>query len=135
MRDKLKELIAKHNKPELAKQAGHVTQVWDDGEVTSQKAGDLLWQRTLHCFEEGCGIKLYLKDLFPEQTNGNGYVFTDSVGAYEIRLFILEHAKKMLDCHIKDASGKLEREKIRQESEDMIRKQREEDRETVIGGN
>jgi hypothetical protein len=31
-----------------AKANGHVYQVWHDGEITIQKAGSLLWQRSLH---------------------------------------------------------------------------------------
>jgi hypothetical protein len=46
------EAIAKHSNDELAKKEGHVTQVWSDAEVTSQKSGDLLGQRTLHTFSQ-----------------------------------------------------------------------------------
>lgn len=41
-------LVELYDNPELEKQAGMLAQLWDDGEVTLQKSGDLLWQRTLH---------------------------------------------------------------------------------------
>lgn len=41
--------IADFDKPELALLPGMVYQIWEDGEVTVQKSGELLWQRTLHC--------------------------------------------------------------------------------------
>lgn len=49
----LKELIAEHNNPELAKRPGMVRQIWQDGEITCQKSGELLWHRNLHCFVPG----------------------------------------------------------------------------------
>lgn len=36
-----------------AKNQDMVYQVWEDGEITLQKGGDLLWQRTLHCIASG----------------------------------------------------------------------------------
>ena len=30
-----------------------VYQVWEDGEITLQKGGELLWQRNLHCIAMG----------------------------------------------------------------------------------
>lgn len=57
----------------------HPWQVWEDGEATLQKGGDLLWCRTLHCIKMGFGKSLPL-DLFPEKNryNGHAYVWLDS---------------------------------------------------------
>jgi hypothetical protein len=42
------ELAKSLHAPDLAKIDGMVTQVWEDGEITTQKAGRLLWKRELH---------------------------------------------------------------------------------------
>jgi hypothetical protein len=42
-------LLEAHN-PDLLQNEGHVSQIWEDGEWTSQKGGGLLHQRTLHHF-------------------------------------------------------------------------------------
>ena len=44
----LRAFIESKHRPELAEQPGMVYQVWEDGELTLQKSGELLWQRTLH---------------------------------------------------------------------------------------
>ncbi len=43
----LRALIEASHDPKLADE-DMVTMVWNDGEITAQKAGELLWQRTLH---------------------------------------------------------------------------------------
>jgi len=45
-------LIAAHD-PSLLDREGHVCQVWEDGELTLQKSGSLLGQRTLHMIRGG----------------------------------------------------------------------------------
>jgi hypothetical protein len=50
----LEAVLAVEGNPDLAKQHGMVTQVWSDGEVTCQKSGDLLWQRSLHQVTPPC---------------------------------------------------------------------------------
>lgn len=87
----LKDLIAKHSKPELAKQVGMVYQVWEDGEITLQKSGDLLWQRSLHCNKPGDPRMSISLDNFPEKnvTNGHAYIFTDRDGADIVRHAII----------------------------------------------
>ena len=39
-----------------------VYQVWEDGEITLQKGGSLLWQRNLHCIEPGDERKALPRD-------------------------------------------------------------------------
>ena len=46
--DTLAALIAASHNAQLATEHGMVTQIWNDGEITSQKRGDLLWRRSLH---------------------------------------------------------------------------------------
>jgi hypothetical protein len=68
------------------KQDHMVYQVWNDGEVTLQKGGDLLWKRTLHSDAPGLhkGIKLDIN--WPHKTTvGYSYIFTDREGAYAVR--------------------------------------------------
>lgn len=63
-------------------QSSHVLQVWEDGEITSQKCGDLLWHRNLHCMEYGHREKRIPLSSFPH-TYGkdHAYVFVDSMKA------------------------------------------------------
>jgi hypothetical protein len=79
------ELIKLHSKPELAEVEDMVYQVWEDGEITLQKSGSLLWKRGLHMIEAGLGCSVDV-DLFPNQTsNGHGYIYTDQEGAEAVR--------------------------------------------------
>jgi len=52
-REQVRKVIAKVSNPDLAKSPDMVYQVWEDGEITLQKCGELLWQRTLHMMEAG----------------------------------------------------------------------------------
>jgi len=82
--------LAHHSKPELAQQEGHVWQVWEDGEVTLQKSGPLLWQRLLHTIKPPLGVSVN-PELFPEHLcqpgslDRHGFIFTDEDGALKIR--------------------------------------------------
>jgi hypothetical protein len=86
----LEELIALHNKPHLADADAMVYQVWDDGEITLQKSGSLLWQRSLHSISQGNPKKRQDRYLFPEIFNDYGYLFTDKEGAEAINKFIMD---------------------------------------------
>lgn len=81
-------IAAKHN-PELAKQPGHVYQVWEDGEITLQKCGDLLWQRSLHSIYPGDPTRAVDPALFPMRHGPHGYAFTTKWDALRIRATIL----------------------------------------------
>lgn len=88
----LQELINKNHKPELStKENEMVYQVWDDGEITLQKCGSLLWERTLHLIAPGFE-KQENDCLWPKIIDNHGYIFTDEAGAYEVR----EELEKML---------------------------------------
>ena len=67
-------LLALHD-PNLEKQDGGVVQIWQDGEITYQKSGDLLWQRSLHCFAMPPGDETIFPNL-PMKLSGtnNSYV-------------------------------------------------------------
>ena len=80
----LQELINFHSHPELSEQTGSVYQVWDDGEITLQKCGDLLWQRNLHMMEIGFGYS-EKECSWPNFINDHGYIFTDREGAEAVR--------------------------------------------------
>ena len=55
----------------------HVVQVWQDGEITFQKCGDLLWQRTLHQIVPP--LRHYVAGLkLPREHCGNSYAFVGS---------------------------------------------------------
>ncbi len=59
---------------EHSQKPGMVYQVWQDGEITLQKSGDLLWQRNLHMIAPPpahfvSGLK------FPETSGSNSFAF------------------------------------------------------------
>jgi hypothetical protein len=70
------------NKPELAEQTGMVYQVWEDGEITLQKSGSLLWQRSLHCIKYGTPDKK-VELLYPDK-HGHSYLFVTEQDANRI---------------------------------------------------
>lgn len=84
-----KNLLEIHSKPELAEQDGMVYQVWEDGEITLQKSGKLLWKRTIHIIVDGIPSKKLDPNLFLNYSNDHGYIFTDKNGADTIRNVIL----------------------------------------------
>lgn len=127
--------IAKHSNDDLAKEEGHVTQVWSDAEVTSQKGGSLLNQRTLHMFSqpfiEGCWaardgsqIKGVPADWPHWKTDSSGmktgFIYTDDLGVAALAELMVKfsiwaaiaratvHGTRMLPYSIKfsDDSGK-----------------------------
>lgn len=96
----LKALIASASNDELATIAGHVTQVWYDGEITSQKSGELLNQRTLHTMHPGleCEKLSMPSEDFPHQNSrGFGYIYCQPEDAAKIRDAIFERAKACVD--------------------------------------
>lgn len=69
----------------------HVLQVWNDGEITSTKGGELFLQRTLHLLNPGNANKAWSPDLFPKKNwRGFGYVFVTSENAERVHEAILE---------------------------------------------
>ena len=76
------ELIGLAHNPELAEvECGHVHQIWQDGEITMQKCGELLWHRSLHRVVGGIdGLKLKM----PCEHGVHAYAFVTSDDAYEI---------------------------------------------------
>jgi hypothetical protein len=86
----VKELIAKYSDDSLSEQTGMVYQVWNDGEITLQKSGRLLWHRTLHCMMPGNPNVAVPAEIFPHvSSRGYGYAFVDNDGATEISRAIL----------------------------------------------
>jgi len=80
---KLQEMINKASNPELSEQIGMVSMIWDDGEITMQKSGDLLWQRTLHCRKPA--IKVIEDIEWPDHHGKHGFAFVSRENAEEIR--------------------------------------------------
>ena len=77
----IEQLIKEHSHPELAEVGGMVYQVWEDGEITLQKCGPLLWQRSLHMVGVGIPDKAVNIDWFDNVTKNHGNIFTDEEGA------------------------------------------------------
>jgi hypothetical protein len=72
----------------------HVVQVWEDGEITIQKCGPLLWQRNLHQYEAPC--QYYVAGLqLPVKHGDHSFAFVKSVDdAIKIRALIQVMAPK-----------------------------------------
>jgi len=81
----MKELITSCNNDELAKQSGMVYQVWEDGEITLQKSGDLLWRRTLHSIHYGMSDKAIPIEDFPHKSGSHGFAYVNEADALCIR--------------------------------------------------
>ena len=59
----------------LAKKSGHVTQIWEDGEITSQNSGELLWMRGLHSLLGGIpNLRLPMPVSFRDGSHFYAYV-------------------------------------------------------------
>jgi|SRR5947207_12400952 len=93
--NELKQAIATKNKFELSEQPGMVYQIWEDGEITLQKSGPLLWGRTLHCIVPG-DIPL-TKELMPIEERLHGYAFIESLEVgMELRKLMQEYINQSL---------------------------------------
>ena len=78
-----------HN-PDYGKRVGHVFQVWEDGEITLQKSGPLLWQRTLHRVYPG---NPSINVRMPVGLNNHSYAMVeDRDAAIKLREAILSSA-------------------------------------------
>ena len=89
----IRALIAQHSNDALAaEEGGHVYQIWEDGEITLQKSGSLLWQRNLHCIERGFAEENVLPlSAFPHRhRESHAFAYVSKEGAYEIRAALLE---------------------------------------------
>lgn len=65
--------------PSVANEDGMACQVWNDGEITLQKSGSLLWQRTLHQMQPGeDGRNL---EGLPHEFNGSRFVWVRDLEA------------------------------------------------------
>jgi len=84
------EIIRVHD-PEQAKH-GMVYQVWEDGEITLQKAGPLLWRRTLHSIYPGTSglplLQLPEKFINSRDNLAHSYAFVTFENAILIRNLI-----------------------------------------------
>jgi hypothetical protein len=78
------------NCPEAA-QEYRVYQVWEDGKLTLQKGGSLLWQRNLHCIQPGVESLALPIDALANKYNGrHSYIFArDHDSAIKARQLIL----------------------------------------------
>jgi hypothetical protein len=85
-RDELDALVRASHNPALAGEDGHVYQIWNDGELTSQKAGRLLWQRTLHtlCYPLAPKVSFPMPTVYSHK-DGTSYAFVEHDAALQIR--------------------------------------------------
>jgi hypothetical protein len=96
--DDILEEIKKCHNEQLAKESGHVYQIWNDGEITLQKSGNLLNMRNLHTMESGFTLDkdtIYSsywnikKEDMPNRKDGSAYVTKDD--AYRIRQMMAKY--------------------------------------------
>jgi len=79
----VEELVTANHDQALEQKDGHVCQIWEDGEITLQKSGDLLWQRNLHSIIPG---KTGLNIPMPIKIENHSYACVTSVEvAHQIR--------------------------------------------------
>lgn len=91
--NKLQAVITAVNDSSLAQGPDQmVYQCWEDGEVTLQKCGELLWQRTLHIDQFACiPSKPEILALdWPHRHNGHAYVFCTEEGTATLRQALRE---------------------------------------------
>ncbi len=92
-------LAKKYHNPKLVK-CDHVVKVWSDGEITTEKGGDLYGERSLHQFKPPATTENF---VFPEECenivkNGRAYQFAivTSEQAMIIRTAILRKAASIM---------------------------------------
>jgi len=91
--DTLAALIAASHNAQLATEHGMVTQIWNDGEITLQKGGDLLWHRSLHQhYPPLPGVDVSM----PLRYATNSYAFVSDKDALRIRIAIRNRALEAL---------------------------------------
>ena len=73
-----------------------IYEVFNDGELSMEKAGILLNRRNLHCLERGHCSYHITPNLFPNKTNGFGFVYCTKEHAQELHTMITEHLKRIL---------------------------------------
>ncbi len=78
----IQELIGFAHNPDLAAfEGGDVVQIWQDGSITFQKRGRLLWMRSIHRDVGGVeGLSLWM----PCERGVHGFAFVTKEDAYEI---------------------------------------------------
>jgi hypothetical protein len=78
---------SEHYHPEESQKYGMVWQVWEDGEITLQKCGKLLWQRTLHSIFSPLVTNKVPLETMPEQySEKHGFTYVkDEKEAQEVR--------------------------------------------------
>lgn len=85
------DLIKQHSDDSLSLKEGHVYQIWEDGEITIQKSGSLLNQRTLHIVAPAFDGKAAPLSIFPHRNScKHGWAYVTQEAAYTIRLAIWE---------------------------------------------
>lgn len=78
--DEMRHAIATYHAPD-AKADRMVYSVWEDGEITLEKGGELFGLRTLHMIAPGDPAKAWPKELFPVQNAQHGRIFAASSDA------------------------------------------------------
>jgi hypothetical protein len=94
----INDLINKAHDSKLAEVPGMVYQIWSDGEITLQKSGNLLWNRSLHTIAFGSLNAKLVETLgikFPETYNNNYYAFVSHEDANKIRKMLIEIVSKV----------------------------------------
>ncbi len=83
--EEIESLAKSLNDESLSKKPGMVAMVWQDGEVTLQKSGELLWQRSLHMSECAIFEAAALKMTFPNIHGSNSFAWVSTENAIRIR--------------------------------------------------
>ncbi len=88
LQQQVDEVLAEHGRTieEVKSVEGHCIQIWDDGEITSQKGGAILWNRTLHQAEPAVVPKIWI--ALEHQQGEHYYAHVSRAGAEKIRELI-----------------------------------------------
>lgn len=97
---KLEQILAMHVDPRIPRNS-MVYEVWQDGEVTITKSGDLFRRRILHCLIPETGDDAIDPNLMPERLGKNGsicvlthedaIIIRDWITAQRPKKFVVQH--------------------------------------------
>lgn len=85
------DLFLKYHVPDGQKAMQMVYEVWEDGEITLTKGGDLFRQRSLHCIQPG-GPNTLAVELLPMQ-NFNGSHGSVVVADHETATYLADQLR------------------------------------------
>ncbi len=98
--EEVKKMAAEMHDQRHGARVGHVSQVWEDGEITSQKCGALLGLRTLHCVRRPVD-GIYITMPVRNASNRHSFAMVESLDhAFKLRAAMVEATIGAFDPYI-----------------------------------